>query len=69
MLLGTLLTLVIWGGVAFGWWSGRSPLGINAGLWGLLVNYTICIGGGLLMPAAEPADDQSTVGAGGGLGS
>ena len=69
MLSGTLLTLVIWGGVAFGWWSNRSPLGINAGLWGLLVNYTICIGGGLLMPTDEPAEGQESSSAGGGLGS
>ena len=53
MLLGTLITLTIWGGAAFGWWPTRSPLGISAGLWGLLLNYATCIGGGVLAPATE----------------
>ena len=48
MLAGTLLTLVIWGGVMFELWPDRSPMGINAGVWGLAVNYGICIAGGLL---------------------
>ena len=43
MLLGTLVTLVIWGGVMFQVWQDRSPLGFNAGLWGLAVNYSVCI--------------------------
>lgn len=48
MLAGTLVTLVIWGGVMFDLWTNRSPLGISAGLWGLAINYGLCVLGTLL---------------------
>ena len=44
MLLGTFVTLVIWCGADF--WT-LSPWGINAGIWGLMLNYAVCVGGGL----------------------
>jgi SSS family transporter len=49
MLCGTLVTLVIWAGVPFEWWDTRSPLGVSAGVWGLTLNYGLCVGGALLM--------------------
>ena len=42
MVLGTVLTIVLWSGVTFGWFPTRSPLGINAGAWGLMVNLGTC---------------------------
>ena len=51
---GTLITLVIWCGVVVDLWSNRSPWGISAGVWGLGVNYGICVLGGLLAPASVP---------------
>ena len=56
MLLGTLVTLVIWGGVMFDMWQDRSPLGISAGLWGLVVNYGVCILGTLMGRSTSPAE-------------
>lgn len=52
VVLGTGITLVIWGGVMFGFWTQawRSPLGISAGIWGLAANYVVCIVGGLVWP-------------------
>ena len=41
MLLGTAITLLIWVGVAVGLVADRSPWGINAGVWGLLVNVVV----------------------------
>ena len=55
MLAGTLVTLVIWGGVMFDLWSNRSPWGISAGIWGLLVNYGFCVVGGFLFGEPHPA--------------
>ena len=43
MAAGTLLTLSIWVGVLFELWPNRSPWGINAGVWGLLLNVAICV--------------------------
>lgn len=54
MLAGTLLTLAIWAGVPLGWWGSRSPLGISAGLWGLMLNYGLCLGGGLWATRIAP---------------
>ena len=47
---GTAITLVLWVGAAAGFWDAaqRSPWGISAGVWGLTVNYAICIVGGLM---------------------
>ena len=42
MLAGTLLTLVIWAGASLGWFPGRSPWGVSAGVWGLFLNTGIC---------------------------
>lgn len=50
MLAGTVITLIIWGGVMFDAWESRSPLGISAGVWGLVVNYGICVLGGVFAP-------------------
>ena len=50
MILGTLLTLVIWCGVMVDLWSTRSPWGVPAGVWGLFLNYGVCIGVTLLAP-------------------
>ncbi len=49
---GTAITLVLWVGAALGYWdtAARSPWGISAGVWGLAVNYSICIVGGLMAP-------------------
>ncbi len=41
MLIGTGITLAIWVGVAVGLMADRSPLGINAGVWGLAANVVI----------------------------
>ncbi len=57
MLLGTLLTLLIWGGAMFGIWEERAPLGFSAGLWGLALNYSVCIVGGLFGPASQEAGE------------
>ncbi len=54
MVLGTLLTLVIWCGAAVDVWATRSPWGVGAGVWGLLVNYGVCVGWTLLRPAERP---------------
>lgn len=43
VIAGTAVTLVIWCGATAGWWTGRSPWGISAGVWGLALNYAICI--------------------------
>ncbi len=50
---GTLITLILWGGAAVNLWSAasRSPFGISAGVWGLAVNYGICVVGTLMTPA------------------
>lgn len=53
MLGGSALTLVIWGGAMAGWWENRSPWGVSAGVWGLAVNYGICVGGSWVLPAAS----------------
>ena len=55
MVLGTLLTLVIWCGAAFDVWATRSPWGVGAGVWGLLLNYGVCVGWTVLRPARRPA--------------
>ena len=60
MLGGTLVTLVIWGGVMFDLWSNRSPLGISAGLWGLAVNYGVCVLGTLFPLTEAPRVEPST---------
>ena len=57
MLLGALVTLVIWCGVVVDLWATRSPWGIGAGIWGLMINYSICIGGGLWCPDPLPASE------------
>ncbi len=57
MVLGTLLTLVIWCGVIVDFWSTRSPWGVAAGVWGLLLNYGICVGWTMVRsPDRRPAD-------------
>jgi len=47
---GTAITLVLWGGAAFGFWDAaqRSPMNISAGVWGLGANFAICLVGGFL---------------------
>ncbi len=52
MLAGTLIALILWGGTAAKLWTEawRSPLGINAGVWGLAANYGICVVGTLMTP-------------------
>lgn len=57
---GTTVTLVLWGGVIVGWWSAetRSPLGISAGVWGLALNYAVCLSGAFLFPA-PPLEDEA----------
>lgn len=62
MVLGTLFTLVIWCGEAAELWSTRKPWGIDAGIWGLLLNYVVCIGGSLWRPEVavpEPGANNS----------
>jgi len=51
MLLGTLVTLVIWCGVVADFWATRSPWGISAGVWGLMLNYAVCVAGSQWRPA------------------
>ena len=53
ILVGTIFTLVLWVGAAAGVWDEalRSPWGISAGIWGLAMNYVVCIAGGLIRPA------------------
>jgi len=51
VIVGTGITLTIWGGVMVGVWENRSPWSISAGVWGLCANYAICVAGGLLRPA------------------
>jgi solute:Na+ symporter, SSS family len=61
MMAGTLVTLLIWGGVMAGAWTSRSPLGISAGVWGLALNYGICITGSLLAPEHETLEQTEQV--------
>lgn len=55
ILVGTTFTLVLWVGVVAGVWSdaARAPWGISAGIWGLAMNYIICVTGTLIRPAKE----------------
>ena len=53
MLLGTLVTLVIWCGVMADLWTTRSPWGISAGVWGLMLNYAVCVVGSSLTRGVE----------------
>ena len=53
MVAGTLLTLVIWCGVMIDLWTTRSPWGVAAGVWGLLLNYGVCVGWTLVLPAPD----------------
>ena len=59
---GTAITLTLWVGAVAGLWETamRSPFGISAGVWGLAVNYAICIAGGLLFPDKVPGEDASS---------
>ena len=61
MLTGTVITLILWGGATANLWSqaSRSPLGISAGVWGLAVNYGICVAGTILTP--DPARTEACV--------
>jgi SSS family solute:Na+ symporter/sodium/pantothenate symporter len=43
MLAGSGLTLAIWLGALLELWPTRSPLQISAGVWGLLLNYALCL--------------------------
>ncbi len=54
MVLGTLLTLVVWCGVVVDLWTTRSPWGVSAGVWGLLLNYAVCVGWTICRPAPRP---------------
>ncbi len=58
MAAGTLLTLVLWVGVPFGWWVERSPVGISAGVWGLALNAAIAVGGSLAAREPAPAEQR-----------
>ena len=62
---GTAITLTLWVGAVAGLWDTamRSPFGISAGVWGLGVNYAICIAGGLFFPTKDVAKGPSTEGA------
>jgi len=64
VVVGTIITLVLWVGAALGYWdaAARSPLGISAGVWGLAANYTICLVGGLLWPDTESAEGRTEPG-------
>lgn len=53
MLAGTVLTLVIWGGVMADAWTSRSPMGISAGVWALGLNFFLCVAGSMLSPSVE----------------
>ncbi|MCH7826000.1 MAG: sodium:solute symporter family protein, partial [Acidobacteria bacterium] len=46
VLSGLALTLTLWIGAVAGVWPTRAPLGFSAGIWGLALNYTICVVGG-----------------------
>lgn len=59
MLLGTLVTLVLWLGATVSWWASRSPLGISAGVWGLALNVLICVVGALLLSSSRPVGSTS----------
>ncbi|MGD8863210.1 MAG: sodium:solute symporter family protein [Myxococcales bacterium] len=43
MFAGSGLTLAIWLGAMLGLWPTRSPLQISAGVWGLILNYGLCL--------------------------
>ena len=55
MVAGTVLTLLVWSGAAMGFWDSRSPWGISAGVWGLGINYAVCVIGALLSPSQRSA--------------
>ena len=48
ILAGLAVTFALWVGALAGLWPTRSPLGILAGVWGLAVNYVICVVGGAM---------------------
>lgn len=53
MLAGTAVTLSVWMAAAFGWLPGRSPWGVSAGVWGLMLNTAICLSPRLLRRAED----------------
>jgi len=55
ILAGTGITLFLWIGTVVGAFDTdlRSPWNISAGVWGLLVNYSICVTGTMLFPARD----------------
>jgi len=63
MLVGTAITLVIWGGVVLELWSSRSPWGVSAGVWGLAANYLIAGAGSLRRDAEDDAPSRERRGA------
>jgi SSS family solute:Na+ symporter/sodium/pantothenate symporter len=57
ILAGTAVTLVLWVGTVAGAFETdmRAPWNISAGVWGLAVNWAVCIGGTLLFSKRPPA--------------
>jgi Na+/proline symporter len=53
MALGAAFTLIVWVGVMFDLWHSRSPWGVSAGVWGLLLNFGVCAGATALAPKQE----------------
>jgi len=54
---GTALTLAVWLGVVCDLWTTRSPWGVSAGVWGLGLNYGVCVLGSQLAGTRHPAPE------------
>ncbi len=52
--LGAVLTLIIWVGWILRWWDTNLPWGVSAGVWGLSLNYGVCLVGALLVREPVP---------------
>lgn len=44
LIVGVVVTVVLKYSADLGWETGSKPLGINAGMWGLLVNVVVLLG-------------------------
>jgi SSS family solute:Na+ symporter/sodium/pantothenate symporter len=61
ILVGTGITLVLWVGTVAGVFGTdmRSPWNISAGVWGLLANWIVCVGGTLIFSARAAASESA----------
>lgn len=62
MAAGTTVAVLIWVGVPLGLWSTRSPWGINAGVWGLMLNLTCCVFGSVIPRSTSGSHGREVTG-------